>query len=447
MGRLLFLLAAWPVRIFYRRWRLGGEVPREGPLLLVSNHPNGLVDPVVVADLAGRPVRFLAKAPLFRLPVLGRLVRAMGSLPVHRPQDRADTSLNQATFDAAAAALLEGDAVCLFPEGTSHSEPHLQRLKTGAARLALSAESRCGFALGLRILPVGLVHDAKTRFRSKLATWVGTAITLSDLAELHERDERAAAAALTERIAAGLAGVTLNLERWEDLAWIELADELRPGVPGRRVERLRDLAQGLGEARRRDPERLAELSQRAADFALLLRRLGLRASELEDARPPGSTPPRARRSLAAAALEAAACGPVALLGWILFLPPYAGVLALDRILGLSPELRATGKILASSLLYPAWLALAAILCALRLGLLAGAAALAALPLLGWLAILASERLLALRRDARVVLRLTGRGSLGRRLAGRRDELAAQVEALAQERENSAAAPRDDWPPF
>src|SRR5205823_1415153 len=83
---------------FYRRVSLGGEVPPDGAVLLVANHPNGLIDPVVVANVAVRKIRMLAKAPLFDTPVIGVVVKAVGALPVYRAKDGADTSQNALTF-------------------------------------------------------------------------------------------------------------------------------------------------------------------------------------------------------------------------------------------------------------------------------------------------------------------------------------------------------------
>lgn len=65
----------------------GERVPRDGPVLLVANHPNSLLDPMLVAAAARRPVRFLAKAPLFTDKRVGWLMRAVGAIPVYRRSD------------------------------------------------------------------------------------------------------------------------------------------------------------------------------------------------------------------------------------------------------------------------------------------------------------------------------------------------------------------------
>src|SRR4029453_633474 len=106
-------------------------------------------------------VSFLAKEPLFRMPIIGAIVRAMDSIPVYRRMDQADTAQNAVTFEAARSLLARGGSLALFPEGTSHSDSRLKPFRTGAARIALGAGLD-----GLVIVPAGLFYTAKSRFRS-----------------------------------------------------------------------------------------------------------------------------------------------------------------------------------------------------------------------------------------------------------------------------------------
>ena len=111
--------------IFYRVDR-EGAVPADGPVLILPNHPNALLDPAVIWATAGRDVCFLAKSTLFDgafAPVL-RMARA---IPVYRRLDQGvDPSRNSETFAAVDAALAGGSAVCIFPEGVSHSTGRLR---------------------------------------------------------------------------------------------------------------------------------------------------------------------------------------------------------------------------------------------------------------------------------------------------------------------------------
>ncbi len=113
MRALLRALLRVMLRIFFRRIEVTGveRVPRAGPVIFVLNHPNGLIDPAVFLCLAPRRVSFLAKAPLFRMPIIGAIVRAVEAIPVHRRQDAgADLKKNAETFEAAQAILVRGGA-------------------------------------------------------------------------------------------------------------------------------------------------------------------------------------------------------------------------------------------------------------------------------------------------------------------------------------------------
>jgi glycerol-3-phosphate O-acyltransferase/dihydroxyacetone phosphate acyltransferase len=428
MQRLLLGLAGIAVGIYYRRERLGRRVPAEGPVLLVGNHPNGLVDPVLVAGTTDRPLRFLGKAPLFELPVLGAVMRGLEVLPVYRAQDDADTALNERTFDAVFGALGAGELVCLFPEGRSHDAPSLQRLKTGAARMALGAEARAASALGVRIVPVGLVYRAKRRFRSRAATWVGEAIEVRDLAELHRRDERAAVRALTERIAAGLASVTLELDRWEDLPLLELAGRISASAGAHPFQRVQRFARGVRELREKDPERVEALAERIGAFRDRLQLLGVDLEHLDVRYRPASVLRYAARKVAPLVLGL----PLALAGTLFWAVPYFVVPRIPRRMGTSRDIHATVQILAGLVLFPAWgLALSA-LAWLRFGPLAGAGLLVALLPLFLAALWLRDFGKATLADVAAFRRLAPRRTLQQDLRAERSAIAAEIEAVARE---------------
>src|ERR1041384_6895777 len=169
MRALLLPLLRVMLRIFFRRIEVSGtdNVPRVGPVIFVLNHPNGLIDPAFLLCLAPRRVSFLAKAPLFRMPIIGAICRAVEAIPVHRRPDMGyDLSQNAETFEAARAVLLRGGTTAVFPEGGSHSDPKLRPLKTGTARIALGAAAALPERLVLQIVPAGLYYRAKQTFRS-----------------------------------------------------------------------------------------------------------------------------------------------------------------------------------------------------------------------------------------------------------------------------------------
>ncbi len=443
------------LRLYYRFRAVGEPPPRTGPLLLVANHPNSLLDPAAVCAVAGRPVRFLAKAPLFSMPIIGPLVRACGAIPVHRRQD--DPGLmhrNEETFRAAYAALAAGDAVGIFPEGISHSDPALAPLRTGAARIVLGAAARGARAVNpgeragerpggaFPILPVGLVLRDKDRFRSEALAVVGEPVPWSDLAGRAAGDEEAVRL-LTERIDRALRSVTLNLERWEDAAVVECAEAVYaaeyalPTAPGERLRRLAEVARALAALRRREPEALASLYEALARYGALLRRLELRPDELRRRGP--------RRAVAfrwslRQALFFGLAAPAAAIGHLVFFIPYRIVAALARHRSVEKDVRATVKLLGGAVVYGAWILLLAVVAGRFFGAAVGALTPAALLALGLLTLRVRERWAEARTEARAYLLLRERDALRRRLLARRRELAERLEAIRRERLDAGPEP-------
>jgi len=111
--------------VFYRVDRIG-TIPSDGAVLLLPNHPNALLDPTIIWATANRDVRFLAKSTLFN-GALRPVLAGARAIPVYRKLDQGvDTARNTETFAAVSAALAAGDAVCVFPEGLSHSSGRLE---------------------------------------------------------------------------------------------------------------------------------------------------------------------------------------------------------------------------------------------------------------------------------------------------------------------------------
>ena len=160
--------------MFFRRIEIGGaeRIPGSGPVLFVLNHPNSLVDPLFLLCFSPRPVFFLAKAPLFRMPVVGFFTRAFGSIPVYRRQD-AGSDVRREPRDLRrprGGSSNGGGVLALFPEGVSHDEPSLLDLKTGAARIALGVSA----GEGVRDRSRGpLLHAGSPAFAARALLFFG----------------------------------------------------------------------------------------------------------------------------------------------------------------------------------------------------------------------------------------------------------------------------------
>jgi len=219
--RLLRALGRLALRWFYRDIEVIGmeRLPIEGPVLLASNHPNALVDALVVGCMLARPVVLTAKATLLENPITRLLVRTVGVVPLRRANDSVraggggalDPARNATAFATVLNVLEAGSIVLLFPEGKSHSDPALAPLKTGLARMALMARVERRLTC-IPIIPVGLTFERKWEPRSRVLMQFGTPI----MCVAGVPDEPNDVAALTRRVDAGLRDVTLNFRSTDE---------------------------------------------------------------------------------------------------------------------------------------------------------------------------------------------------------------------------------------
>jgi 1-acyl-sn-glycerol-3-phosphate acyltransferase len=408
-------------------------------VLVVANHPNSLLDPLVLFRTAGRPTRPLAKAPLFEQLILGTVLRGLGGLPVYRRQD--DPSLmerNDETFARAVQALHDGDAVQIYPEGKSHSDPELAPLRTGAARIALRAETERGWTLGLRIVPIGLTYRRKAAFRGTVLATLGEPFDLLPWRERYATDPAEAVRSLTDAIDRRLRELTLNLTEQEHHALIEVAERLYAHERGlarprereplaERIPRMHRFAEALAWLRAHDPAELERLTRAVRRYALLAGHAGAAEGDV----------PRRYAALPVVRYgirEALVLGlglPLAALGTVLWYPTYlAPRLVLPRIRP-EPEAVATYKLATGFLAVPLTLLLVGLAGTALAGPGVGIAAAGAALLLGLLAIGWHERWRRVREDLRLFVQVLRRPRVAAALAARRASLARDFERVLE----------------
>lgn len=218
---LLRAIAGIALRWYYRDIHVDGieRIPRRRPLLLVVNHPNALVDALLVGWVVPRRVLITAKSTLFTNPIAGALLRFLGVLPLRRAKDEvaganANPARNRGTFEAVHRALSRGGTVLIFPEGITHDEPSLAPLKTGAARIALHAKE-AGDVPGLAVVPIGLTFERKDVPRSRVLVQIGEPIAMGSWSA---PPGHSPAEALTREIETRLRAVTFNYPTIDDAA-------------------------------------------------------------------------------------------------------------------------------------------------------------------------------------------------------------------------------------
>ena len=248
-----------------------------GPVLLCINHPNNFIDSLLVGAVVHRKVHYLATATLFRNPILARFLRGVGAIPVYRRQDDPDKmDRNASAFEACVATLAAGGLIGIYPEGTTHAETRVQRIKTGAARIALDYETRRrNGAPGepLVLIPTGLAFDARKSFGGRVRVAFGEPLTLGPYLDLYSQDPIKGVDELTTAIQWAMEAQIVHVERldratlvreveglYRDQLVLELQEER--GLSTRQIDTVR-LSQSIADAAAyfelHAPERLEEL--------------------------------------------------------------------------------------------------------------------------------------------------------------------------------------------
>jgi 1-acyl-sn-glycerol-3-phosphate acyltransferase len=338
--------------LLFRRVEVAGDerYPRGRPVLLVANHFNGFVDPIVITAALGRTPRFIAKAGLRKVPVGGLLLRSLGVVFVRRQVDKGGAVGNEDAFAECHRALAKGDVVAIFPEGTTHDRPRIDPIKTGAARIALGA--RTAGAKGLAIVPVGLTFPDKVALRSSALVQFGGPIDLDVASPADEgADDAEAVRQLTAVIDRGLRAVSQDFPDVETALALEQAAQValsNADDPDPPLEERYELARRLG---RLDPEQQAVVRREIGRYTTMLS--GLRLTDSDVIAP--TNPARLLRSaFGIAVLVVVLGGVVAATAFINIWP--AGLVALASLLVKTPVSKGTTRVLVGLLAFPtAWI--------------------------------------------------------------------------------------------
>ncbi|KAG8812462.1 hypothetical protein FRB91_011427 [Serendipita sp. 411] len=244
---------------FFREVHVIGEenVPKEGPVIVCCTHHNMMIDPAVLSSTVayGRPLHYWAKASLFKNPIARKILLASGVIPVDRGSHD-----NQKLFAGTFEALAHGDAVALFPEGTSYTLPRIVQVKDGASWSALEylkwihqGGKNTNKGQELVVVPAGITYTDKSKYRSSAVIEYGPPIHLTDLKQNFlsdsEAETRAAVKSLTHAIEKAMIELTVNAPNWEALLAARTARDLLfeswRGVP---LDSFKDVYQTLVDA-------------------------------------------------------------------------------------------------------------------------------------------------------------------------------------------------------
>jgi 1-acyl-sn-glycerol-3-phosphate acyltransferase len=191
-----------------------GNVPEDGAVIIAGNHPSYL-DPLLVGLPIKRTIRFMAWDALFKVPVLGQIIKAIGAFPVDIRKGHGEAAFREAT-----RVLKNGDALGIFPEGQRSEQAAMGELRTGVARLAIDT--------GAPIVPVTiggatrawpkwklLPRSAKiiVRYHKPIQLSQQERVSNRDNREFHQQVMRRVADSINRSLAPSIRGAD-SLERW-----------------------------------------------------------------------------------------------------------------------------------------------------------------------------------------------------------------------------------------
>ncbi|KIM81281.1 hypothetical protein PILCRDRAFT_89247 [Piloderma croceum F 1598] len=207
--RTLRQLSQWTISGFYSDVHIEGanNVPKDGPLILASTHHNEIIDIAVLAITIPhrRPISFWTKSSLFEFPLAGAILSSSGAIPVTR--NHSPTSL----FKSTSLALHRGEAIGVFPEGTSYTQPRIMQVKPGAVRAGVE------FGKGVVVVPVAIVYTDKSRYRSRVLVRYGSPIHILPNQTQDAEIDQAQVKNLTLQLESQLVSMSVNAPDWDTL--------------------------------------------------------------------------------------------------------------------------------------------------------------------------------------------------------------------------------------
>ncbi|MDR1673139.1 MAG: 1-acyl-sn-glycerol-3-phosphate acyltransferase [Bacteroidales bacterium] len=280
--------------IYYQRYYVlhRKRIPRNAPVIAISNHQNGLTDALGILfafTKDGRYPIFIARADIFKHKIAAILLRWLRIMPAFRSVDVGKAGLdgNDAIFNKSAEILTENGVICLFPEAGHEDCHHLGTFKKGFARIAFNAEEMLHFAKPVYILPMSNHYSDYFGVQNKLIITVGDPFTFEDLYDIYKTHPQRAQKLLTDRAREKVKALMLDIENKK---LYEEYDTLRTMYDKQYARKIgqstrwfpnvfeadKKIIAAIDSLRKQDPDKFQALMTQAKEYSHLLDKLHLR---------------------------------------------------------------------------------------------------------------------------------------------------------------------------
>lgn len=290
--RILKNIISLGIRLYYREIKVQNEnlLPQKGPLIIIANHPNTIMDAWVIGMISKQPIYFMAKATLFNSKIKQKLLRGLNMIPINRKgEGKIEGVDNQDSFIECYKILEKGKTLVIFPEGNSYKEKVLRELKTGTARIALQVETNFNHQLGLKVIPIGLNYVQPEKFRSQILLEIGHPIEISDFSPDYQINSIQSARKLTEHFRLGLEKVLFTTQNNDQEIFVESIYQILhskyirqkdKGVK-REVNEMKQIQQAIDELQLLNPERLKLIEAKVKSFQWKLEKINIKTDFLD----------------------------------------------------------------------------------------------------------------------------------------------------------------------
>lgn len=288
----LFRIAS---KVYFRSIQITNEklVPSNGPLIVVANHPNAFLDPMLIGSILKPRIHFLVKGAMFNNEFLRWLFAKLGMIPIYRRNETADAQdKNVEVFQECYNILNKGKALIIFPEGLSVTERKLRPIKKGPAWIALGAEEAFNYNLNIKILPIGLNYSDPHKMDSDVLVRYGEPILVKDFVESYQKEGKKAVDDLTDVIKSRLEDLTIVIENEqtdklvadiESIYTSNLKKEyIDKSIIGHSFVVAKDILKAVSFFIKNQPERVEKVKQKIENYIESIDALGLRDTTLKN---------------------------------------------------------------------------------------------------------------------------------------------------------------------
>ena len=278
------------LKLSYRTVRYVGydKIPQDGAVIYAPNHTNALMDALVILAMDRKPKVFVARADIFRKPILAKIFTFMRIMPIMRLRDGVDeVKKNYETIERSVDVLRDKVPFCIFPEGQHQAKYSSLPLSKGIFRIAFQAQELMP-DMPLYIVPVGIRYGSFFRFRSTVRVAIGDPINVGEyLAELNEATSQEQMNIMRDELAERMRKSIFYSPNDEDYdATYEIcaavvksrAKEFERDANGSRVNRLdahfnanNSTVERIAQIRTQDPDKAAELMRLGREAAAIRR--------------------------------------------------------------------------------------------------------------------------------------------------------------------------------